>query len=64
MPGGPEVLIIAAVLLLLFGGKKLPEMARGLGQAQREFREGLRDGAPSPTTNDPGASSGTPSNPV
>lgn len=44
MPGGPEILIILVVLLLLFGGKKIPEMARGLGQAQREFRQGLRDG--------------------
>lgn len=45
MPGGPEILIILVVLLLLFGGKKIPEMARGLGQAQREFREGLRESA-------------------
>lgn len=44
MPGGPEVLIIVAVLLLLFGGKKIPEFARSLGSAQREFREGLQEG--------------------
>ena len=34
---GPELLILLAVILLLFGGKKLPELARSLGQAKREF---------------------------
>jgi len=41
--GPPELLIILAVVLLLFGSKKLPELARGMGQAAREFRKGLRD---------------------
>lgn len=50
MPGGPEVLIIVAVLLLLFGGKKIPQFARGLGSAQREFREGLQEGNDAPAT--------------
>jgi sec-independent protein translocase protein TatA len=36
---GPELLIILLVVLLLFGGKKLPELARSLGQAKREFHE-------------------------
>ncbi len=35
--GGPDVLIILAIVLFLFGGKKLPELARGLGEAMREF---------------------------
>jgi TatA/E family protein of Tat protein translocase len=40
--GVPELLIILAVVLLLFGSKKLPELARSLGQASREFRKGTR----------------------
>lgn len=38
MPGGSEWLIIVAVLLLLFGAKKLPEMARSIGQSARVFK--------------------------
>jgi len=39
---GPwEVVVILAVLLLLFGGKKLPELARGLGKGLRHFKEEL-----------------------
>lgn len=38
-----ELLIILVVVLLLFGPKRLPEMAKGLGQSVREFRKGLRD---------------------
>jgi len=41
--GGPEMLIVLAVVLLLFGAKKVPELARSLGKAQREFKEGVRD---------------------
>ncbi len=37
--GGSEFMIIAVVLLLLFGGKKLPELARGLGKGIREFND-------------------------
>lgn len=40
--GVPELLIILVVVLLLFGPRRLPEVARGLGQAVRGFREGLR----------------------
>jgi sec-independent protein translocase protein TatA len=41
--GPVEMLILLAVVLLLFGSKKLPEAARGMGQAVREFRKGTRD---------------------
>lgn len=38
--GGPELLIVLVVLLLLFGGSQLPKLARSLGEAQRELRKG------------------------
>lgn len=37
--GGGEVMLILAVVLLLFGGKKLPELARGLGKGIRDFKD-------------------------
>lgn len=37
--GGGEIMIIMAVILLLFGGKKLPELARGLGKGIRDFKD-------------------------
>ena len=42
--GTPEILVIIAVVLLLFGGKKIPELMRGLGRGVKEFKEG-KDGA-------------------
>ena len=41
--GGTEILVIAGVVLLLFGGTKLPALARGLGQSIKEFKKGARD---------------------
>lgn len=41
--GLPELLIILVVVLLIFGPRRLPEMAKGIGQSVREFRKGLRD---------------------
>ena len=41
--GPPELLILLIIVLVLFGGAKLPKLARSLGQAQREFREGVND---------------------
>ena len=38
--GGPELLIVLAVVLLIFGSKKVPELARSLGKAQKEFKDG------------------------
>jgi sec-independent protein translocase protein TatA len=40
-----ELLIILIIVLVLFGGSKLPQLARNLGQAQKEFRTGLDDGS-------------------
>lgn len=42
--GATELLIILVVILVLFGGAKLPKLARSLGQAQKEFKDGLVDG--------------------
>jgi len=41
--GWPEVLIILLVVLILFGGRKLPELARGLGRGLRIFKKELKD---------------------
>ena len=43
--GPAELLVILAVVLLLFGAKRLPEIARSLGKSSREFKKGMRDGA-------------------
>ncbi len=37
IPGGPELILILVVILLLFGGKKIPELARGIGKGIKEF---------------------------
>lgn len=41
--GSTELLLISGIALLLFGGKKLPEMMRGLGEGVREFKKGVND---------------------
>ena len=43
--GLPELLIILVIVLLVFGSAKLPKLARSLGQAQKEFKEGLQEGS-------------------
>jgi len=49
---GPDMIIVLAVVLvlLLFGGSKLPKLARGLGSASHEFRKGLEQGDPDKAT--------------
>jgi sec-independent protein translocase protein TatA len=49
-----HLLVIAIVLLVLFGGKKLPELGKGLGEGLKGFREGLK-GASDPTPPAPSA---------
>jgi TatA/E family protein of Tat protein translocase len=44
-PGGTEMLIVLAVVILLFGAKKVPELARSMGRAKKEFSSGLKEGA-------------------
>lgn len=40
MPGWPEMILLAVILILLFGAKKLPALARGVGQSLGEFKKG------------------------
>jgi sec-independent protein translocase protein TatA len=42
--GGVELLIILAIILLFFGAKRLPELARSLGRGKREFQQGIEEG--------------------
>ena len=46
MLGTTELLLIGGLALLLFGGKKLPEMMRGLGKGVKEFKEGMKGDEP------------------
>lgn len=41
--GMQEFLVIALIILLLFGGKKIPELMKGLGQGVRSFKDGMKD---------------------
>ena len=41
--GVPELLIILLILILFFGGKKIPEFIKGLGEAVREFKKGAKE---------------------
>ena len=43
LPGGPEMLWILLALVLLFGGRKLPELARAMGSSITQFKKGLKE---------------------
>jgi sec-independent protein translocase protein TatA len=43
MPGGWELVIIVLVIILLFGAKKIPELAKGLGKGIREFKDASKE---------------------
>jgi sec-independent protein translocase protein TatA len=49
--GAPELIIILLVVLLLFGSTRLPKLARSLGQASKEFKQGVSEGARDDETN-------------
>ena len=59
-----ELLIILVIVLLLFGARRLPEMAKGMGQAIKEFRKGIKDvqGDLDSTDNQPSQASNAASN--
>lgn len=41
--GAPEIIIIAIILLVLFGGRKIPEFTKGIGEAVKEFKKASQD---------------------
>ena len=43
IPGGFELILILAVVLLLFGGKKIPQLAKGLGEGIRNFKKSVKE---------------------
>ncbi len=43
--GGPEGIILLIVVLVLFGGSQIPKLARNLGRAQKEFKDGIEEGS-------------------
>jgi len=43
MPGMPEMLIILAIVVLLFGAKKIPDLAKGMGKGIKDFKKAIKD---------------------
>ena len=43
MIGAPEIIFIVLIVLLLFGGKKIPELMKGLGKGVKSFKEGMNE---------------------
>ena len=60
MIGTTELVLLSGLALLLFGGKKLPEMMRGLGQGVKEFKKGMKDISELEKTEDTNHSSNNP----
>ncbi|MGB8360094.1 MAG: twin-arginine translocase TatA/TatE family subunit [Acidimicrobiia bacterium] len=58
--GGQEWLIILLILLLIFGARKLPDLARSLGASAKEFRKGIEDGSRDEPDDTPSDASETP----
>ena len=50
--GWQEILLILLIVLILFGAKKIPELAKGLGRGVREFKKGLKDEIENPDDDD------------
>lgn len=49
--GWQEILLVALVILLLFGGKKIPELMRGLGKGVKSFKDGMNDSSSETSNN-------------
>ena len=47
---GPDLLIVLAIVVVLFGGSQLPKLARSLGSAKSQFEQGMAEGATSPNS--------------
>ena len=52
MPSGSEWIIVLVIVLLVFGGSQLPKLAKNLGKAQKEFKDGLSEGMQEGETSD------------
>lgn len=50
IPQGPELIVVLVVVLILFGGTKLPQLMRGMGTGIKEFKQAIRDDSDSDTT--------------
>ncbi|MCC8359545.1 MULTISPECIES: twin-arginine translocase TatA/TatE family subunit [Salinimicrobium] len=48
--GAPQIILIVVIVLLLFGGRKIPELMRGLGSGIKEFKDASKDDAPANNT--------------
>jgi sec-independent protein translocase protein TatA len=59
--GTQELMLILAIALVLFGGSKIPELGRSLGQAIREFKRGVETPDPKPASKDEASKEGKPS---
>jgi sec-independent protein translocase protein TatA len=53
IPQGGELIVILVAVVLLFGARKLPALARSLGASAKEFRKGVEEGAVTPAPRDP-----------
>jgi len=61
MSFGPEWFVVLGIVVLLFGAKKLPELARSMGKASSEFKKGMKEGASDePTPGEPPRPADTP----
>lgn len=49
MPGGTELLLIFGIIILLFGAKKIPDLAKGIGKGIKNFKSEMKDDAPETT---------------
>jgi sec-independent protein translocase protein TatA len=61
--GIPELLIILAIIVLLFGVGKLPQLGKGIGEGIRNFKQAVKDGGQDSEKKDPPAGSGPGNNP-
>lgn len=52
MPGWSQILLVVIAILLLFGGKKIPELMRGIGQGMKEFKKATGDDDKEPEQED------------
>jgi sec-independent protein translocase protein TatA len=59
--GGPEAIIILVIVLVLFGGSQIPKLARNLGRAQKEFKEGIDAGSREVSDSNASSTTSTPS---